>query len=169
MKKKKILISSIAVFILIVLISHVHTFGTHTVYPRLMDEYKLEQTTDLYEIGGYSYFFVQSDEHYCFNGNGLLPLKYYAPECDASKLDTDKYNYIVAINCEISSISYSYKTAYRTMTFGIDTYIADADLTKTYDNTVRIYKMKKVNIDYDYQKYGIIGANFEDADKYYGG
>ena len=49
----------------------------------------------------------------------------------------------------------------KTMSLGIDTYIADADLTKTHDNTVRIYKTKKVNIDYDYKKYGPIGTDFE--------
>lgn len=158
MTKKKILISIIVFLVITFLILALLIFKTHTVYPNLIEEYALNQT--LYEENEYCYFFVQSDEHYCFNGNGLEELKIYAPKFDVSKLNTDNYNYIVAINCEINSISYSYKTAYKTMSLGIDTYIADADLMKTYDDTVRIYKMKKLNIDYDYKKYGPIGTYF---------
>ncbi|MGN0520995.1 MAG: hypothetical protein ACI4IQ_00005 [Eubacterium sp.] len=155
-KRKRYIIVFLAVA---ALISSVLILKTHTVFPSLIEEYSFEQA--IFEKDGYCYFFVQSDKHYCFNGNGLEELKIYAPKYNVSELDTDNYNYIVAINCEIDSISYSYKTAYKTMSLGIDTYIADADLTKTHDNTVRIYKMKNVNIDYDYKKYGPIGTNFE--------
>lgn len=159
MTKKKLLIIIITFLAATVLISLVLILKTYTVFPSLIEEYSFEET--LFEKEGYCYFFVQSDKHYCFNGNGLEELKTYAPKCNVLELDTDNYNYIVAVNCKINSIRYSYKTAYKTMSLGIDTYIADADLTKTHDNTVRIYKMKNVNIDYDYEKYGPIGTNFE--------
>ena len=50
------------------------------------------------------------------------------------------------------------------MTIGIDTYISDPNLIKTHDEKVRIYRMKKVNIDYDFKKYGPHGTDFEVAE-----
>lgn len=160
--KKTVLIIFTIFLIVTIIVSLVLLNKVNTVNPSLMEEYNLEQEmSNVYGEEGYCYFFVQSDEHYCFNGNGTEELKLYAPEFNLSNLDTNNYNYIVAINCKINSLNYGYKTAYKTMSLGIDTYIADADLTKTHDNTVRIYKMKKVNIDYDYKKYGPIGTDFE--------
>lgn len=164
MIKKNILIIIVALFCIFILILSLLIFKVniaHTIYPSLIQEYTLEQEyCETYGKDGYCYFFVQSDEHYCFNGDGVEELKRYVPQYDVSNLDTDNYNYIVAINCEINSLNYSYKTAYKTTGIGIDTYVADADLIKTHDNTVRIYKMKKINIDYAFKKYGPPGTNF---------
>lgn len=88
-----------------------------------------------------------------------------APQFDISQLDVNRYDYVVAVNCRIRSIRYSYGSAYKTMSVGIDTYVADADLTKTQDDSVRVYRMKKVNIDYDYKKYGSIGTDFRVAEE----
>lgn len=120
---------------------------------------------DTYKDGGYCYFFVQSDAHYCFNGNGQQELERLAPQFEISQLDVNRYDYVVAVNCRIRSICYSYGSAYKTMSVGIDTYVADADLTKTQDDSVRVYRMKKVNIDYDYKKYGSIGTDFRVAEE----
>ena len=128
-------------FISIILVALVLVVGAflapQMVKPKLMATYDLEPPfCDTYKDGGYCYFFVQSDTHY-----------------------------VVAVNCRIRSIRYSYGSAYKTMSVGIDTYIADADLTKTQDDSVRVYRMKKVNIDYDYKKYGSIGTDFRVAEE----
>ncbi len=164
MIKKKIIIIVVSLLIILALMLLVFMNRVHTVTPVLIKEYTSEQEIyDTYGDNGYCYFFVQSDKHYCFNGDGVDELKIYAPNFDLSSIDTDKYSYIVAINCEINSLTYSRKTAFHITTFGIDTYISDADLTKTHDSSVRIYKMKKVNIDYNFTKYGPHGTNFEFA------
>lgn len=164
MIKKNILIIIVAFFGIFILILSLLIFKAniaHTIYPSLIQECTLKKEfCDMYGNDGYCYFFVQSDEHYCFNGDGVEELKRYVPQYDVLKLDTDNYNYVVAINCEINSLNYSYKTAYKTTGIGIDTYVADADLIKTHDNTVRIYKMKKINIDYAFKKYGPPGTDF---------
>ena len=158
------------VFILIILIALVLVVGSflapQKVKPKLMATYDLEPPfCDTYKDGGYFYFFVQSDAHYCFNGNGQQELERLAPRFDISQLDVNRYDYVVAVNCRIRSIRYSYGSAYKTMSVGIDTYVADADLTKTQDDSVRVYRMKKVNIDYDYKKYGSIGTDFRVAEE----
>ena len=140
-------------------------FGT-AYGPKLMATYDLDPPfCDTYKDGGYCYFFVQSDAHYCFNGNGQQELERLAPRFDISQLDVNRYDYVVAVNCRIRSIRYSYGSAYKTMSVGIDTYVADADLTKTQDDSIRVYRMKKVNIDYDYKKYGSIGTDFRVAEE----
>ena len=158
------------VFIRIILIALVFVVGAfvapQTVKPKLIATYDLEPPfSDTYKDGGYCYFFVQSDTHYCFNGNGQQELQRLAPQFDISQLDVNRYDYVVAVNCRIRSIRYSYGSAYKTMSVGIDTYIADADLTKTQDDSIRVYRMKKVNIDYDYKKYGSTGTDFRVAEE----
>lgn len=140
-----------------------------TVYPDFLNEYEISKDFSKKHEGlsgkeGYCYFFVQSEEHYCFNGNGIGTLKKYIPDYDISTLDLRKYNYIIAVNCKVKDIKYSRKTAYCRTTFGVDTYVSKANLEKTYDNTVRIYRMKSLNIDYPYLTYGPPGRNFEDND-----
>lgn len=162
---KKFLLSIIAFLFIIALVLLIFFNRVTTINPELIEEYNLKQEFfDVYGEDGYCYFFVQSDEHYCFNGNGIDELKLYAPEFDILRIDTNNYNYIIAINCKINSLSYGYKSAYKTMTIGIDTYISDPDLIKTHDEKVRIYRMKKVNIDYDFKKYGSHGTDFEIAE-----
>lgn len=166
MSKRKILIIIAAVLIITIFISLVLINQTHTVNPKLIMEYTLdEKNCDIYGENGYCYFFVQNNRHYCFNGDGIEEFKMLVPKFDFSTLDLHNYNYIVAINCEINSLSYSYKTAYKTMSVGINTYIANANLTKTHDNSVRIYTMKSVNIDYDFFKYGSPGTDFDTSSR----
>ena len=165
-----VIVKKRTVFIRIILIALVFVVGAfvapHTVKPKLIATYDLEPPfSDTYKDGGYCYFFVQSDTHYCFNGNGQQELQRLAPQFDISQLDVNRYDYVVAVNCRIRSIRYSYGSAYKTMSVGIDTYVADADLTKTQDDSVRVYRMKKVNIDYDYKKYGSIGTDFRVAEE----
>lgn len=164
---KKFLFNIIVFLSIFVLIIFIFFNRVTTINPELIEEYNLKQEfIDVYGDDGYCYFFVQSDEHYCFNGNGIDEIKLYAPEFDLSRIDTNKNNYIIAINCKINSLSYSYKSAYKTMSIGIDTYVSNPDLTKTYDNKVRIYIMKKVNIDYDFKKYGPHGVDFQSEGSY---
>lgn len=163
MKKRRAFISIILVALVLVVGAFV---APQKVKPKLMATYDLEPPfCDTYKGGGYCYFFVQSDAHYCFNGNGQQELERLAPQFDISQLDVNRYDYVVAVNCRIRSIRYSYGSAYKTMSVGIDTYVADADLTKTQDDSVRVYRMKKVNIDYDYKKYGSIGTDFRVAEE----
>ena len=169
-KRGAVIVKKRTVFIRIILIALVFVVGAfvapHTVKPKLIATYDLEPPfSDTYKDGGYCYFFVQSDTHYCFNGNGQQELQRLAPQFDISQLDVNRYDYVVAVNCRIRSIRYSYGSAYKTMSVGIDTYIADADLTKTQDDSIRVYRMKKVNIDYDYKKYGSIGTDFRVAEE----
>ncbi len=171
-KRGAIIVKKRRAFISIILVALVFVVGAfafvapHTVKPKLMATYDLEPPfCDTYKDGGYCYFFVQSDAHYYFNGNGQQEFERLAPRFDISQLDVNRYDYVVAVNCRIRSIRYGYGSAYKTMSVGIDAYIADADLTKTQDDTIRIYRMKKVNIDYDYKKYGSIGTDFRVAEE----
>ena len=129
MKKRRAFISIILVALVLVVGAFV---APQKVKPKLMATYDLEPPfCDTYKDGGYCYFFVQSDAHYCFNGNGQQELERLAPQFDISQLDVNRYDYVVAVNCRIRSIRYSYGSAYKTMSVGIETYVADADVTKT--------------------------------------
>lgn len=170
-KSKKIITIIVGVLVVCIVgsVGVYEVYREKTIYPDFLKEYENEVNLDYAKrhcfVSGnkdYCYFFVQSEKHYCFNGNGVEELKRYLPDFDLLTLDLKKYNYIVAVNCKVKAIKYSRKTAYKTMTFGIDAYKSDATLEKTYDNKVRIYRMKSLNI--DLPGYDMIGVKFDDED-----
>ena len=146
MDKCKIIIVFTALLIIII----GNTFlVTHSPQLEFIEEIEYSNSpVDSYNI---KYFFIKDEDYNGFY-DGLKVLSYFVPEYDLSKLDTNKYTYIVSVNREIESVKYSgLKCKRRTFVFFPDEYQAEIECSENkHDGMLRIYKMKKINIDYDY-------------------
>lgn len=121
----------------------------HTLYPELVEEVKyLNSPIDSYNI---KCFFIKDEDYNGFY-DGFEVLNYFVPKYDFSNFDTDKYTYIISIDREIHSIKYiGLKCKRRTLVFFPDEYQADIECSESAKKgKLRIYKIKKINIDYDY-------------------
>ena len=136
----------IALIVLLVLVFGNIFVVPHTLKPKLVDEIKCTQKS-----GNLKYFFIK-DEKYNGFYDGYKRLNWLVPEYDLSELNTDKYTYLVCVNREVKSVSYSgLKCKKRTVLFFPKEYQAEIECGKeTTDDIVRLYRIKKINIDYDY-------------------
>lgn len=144
-KGKNIII--IIIISLIILVGHIF-FVIHSPKLELIEKIEyLNQPID-YNV---KYFFVKDEDYNGFY-NGVEVFRCFDSEYDSSNFDTKKYTYIVSVNREIESIKYSgLKCKRRKLFFFPDEYQADVVCSENKnDATLRIYRMKKINIDYDY-------------------
>jgi hypothetical protein len=121
---------------------------THNLKLDLIEELKYNSSCS-YSYGE-KYFFIKDDNN---NGlyNGKQVLKHYISDFDLTKLNTEKYTYLVAVNRKINSVNYNGRNCKLRTSFAFpETYEAIIDSEKTNDSLIRIYRMKKINIDYDY-------------------
>lgn len=120
----------------------------HSLKTELIGEYEYDSSSS-YSYGE-KYFFIKDDEYNGFYDGGNL-LGYYLPEEDLSAIDTDRYTYLVSIERIIKSVEYSGLNCKRRGFFVLpDEYEAMIESDETSDGLIRIYRMKKINIDYDY-------------------
>ncbi len=146
MDKRKIIVISLC--LLVIVIGNIFVIP-HTLDIELIEEIKyLSLPIDSYNI---KYFFLKDEDYPRFyDGNKIL--NYFLQKDDFSKIDTNKYTYIVSIDREIESVKYSgLKCKRRVFIFFPYEYQASIECGKTTnDGMLRIYRMKKINIDYDY-------------------
>lgn len=151
-KSKKLIVLIVVILICSVLLFLMFEFRERNLKPELIDEikvYNLDSTSDK------DYFFIKSDEYNNFY-DGVELLKQLIPDYDVKQLDTEQFTYVVSVNGTITEINYSGKNCKMRNAIGLPvTYTAFLDYKKTNDDTVRIYKIKKVNIDYDYHSVSV--------------
>ncbi|MCM1363775.1 MAG: hypothetical protein NC122_01260 [Faecalibacterium sp.] len=120
---------------------------THKIDIEQIDEIKHENMTAAYP----DKYFVVKDES--FNGfyDGFEYLSRLLPDYDKEKLDTDNYTYFVSLSRKINLIKYNGSNCKARTYLGFpETYSAIIDCDETMDETIRIYRMRKINIDFDY-------------------
>ncbi len=123
-------------------------FLPHTLKTTLIEEIKYDNSCSY--AYGEKYFFIKDEDYNGFY-DGKAILGYYLPEYDLSGLDTDKYTYFVTVEGKIASVKYNGLNCKRRTVFAIpDEYEAIIESEETADGIIRIYRMKKINIDYDY-------------------
>lgn len=121
---------------------------THNLKLDLINEF--EYNGDYKYAYGEKYFFIKDDDYNCFY-DGKEILKSYLPEYELSSLDTDDYTYMISVNRKINSVKYNGRNCkLRTYFLLPDEYEAIIESEETDDAVIRIYRMKKINIDYDY-------------------
>ena len=146
-KAKKRIISSVIIFICLALGFLIFEIRDRNLKTELIDEIKIDglQNT-LYT----DYFFIRSDEYINFY-DGFERLEELIPDYDFEKLYTEQFTYVVSVNGTVNMIKYSGRDCKRRNAIGLPiTYTAFLDYEKTNDNIIRIYKIKKIDIDYDY-------------------
>lgn len=150
---KKVTCFCVGVVLLIVGTVLMNTFVvTHTVQLELVDE---KEAASVSEAIDSNYFFTKDDSYQGFY-DGVLRLQEYIPDYDISALNIQEYTYVVSFNCKIEEITYSGRVCKRRTILGFpDVYTANVTFDKTSDNVIRIYRMKKINIDYDYHGAGL--------------
>ena len=98
------------------------------------------------------YWFSIRDEKY----NGFFDtsiLEKFSIKTDALELDLQNYTYIVVINYELDSLKYSAsKTKNRIMGIFPKQYVGIVTLKNFDEDTIRIYKTKRIDIDCDYHQ-----------------
>lgn len=148
MIKKRAIVLSVICVLTAVLIYLLNTFYiTHNLKFELIDEAKAE--CELSGLGEKLFFIKDSGFSPFYDGKEFLAN--CAPNYDKSKLDTEKYTYLITIGRKVKSIKYSgRKCLMRTYFLFPDEYAADIDCEETDDKILRIYRVKKMNIDYDY-------------------
>ena len=123
-------------------------FVTHNLKVELIDE--IEYSDSARYSYGEKYFFIK-DESYNGFYDGIAVLKNYLPEYDMSLLDTENFTYMVTVNRKINSVKYNGINCKRRTYFLLpDEYEALIESEETGDGIIRIYRTKKINIDYDY-------------------
>ena len=123
-------------------------FFPHTITAHLVDKQKMNNETD---VSGYPRVFVIKDDKYQGFYDGKKLLKQLLPNYNINTLDTVENTYIVSINNEIKSVNYSGRKCTKRTDFGFPyEYILYCNKEYKNDNMVRIYRIPKVNIDYDY-------------------
>lgn len=121
---------------------------THTAKAELICEAEYDSAYS-YSYGE-KYFFIK-DEAYNGFYDGKAILKYYLPEFDFSLFDTEKYTYFAAVGRNLVSIKYNGRNCKQRICFALPyEYEAMTECEETDDGIIRIYRMKKINIDYDY-------------------
>lgn len=146
-KSNKLIVLSIVILVCCVLGLIMFSFRERSLKPELIDEIRIN---NLDAISDKDYFFIKSDEYNNFY-DGFEILKQLSPDYDTQKLDAKHFTYVVSVNGTITEINYSEKNCKMRNVIGLPkTYTAFLDYEKINDNTVRIYKIKKVDIDYDY-------------------
>lgn len=98
------------------------------------------------------YFFIKDSD---FNGfyDGIGRLKHFVPQFQEQNINTEEFTYIVVINGNLKNISYNFNKCKKRNAIGFPSvYSALIEYEKTDDNVLRIYKIKKINIDYDYHQ-----------------
>lgn len=144
-KSNKLIILSIVILVCSVFGLIMFAFREQSLKPELIDE-----INNLDSISYNDYFFIKSEKYNNFY-DGFERLKQLSPDYDTQKLDAEHFTYVVSVNGTITEINYSGKNCKRRNAIGLPkTYTAFLDYEKTNDNTIRIYKIKKVDIDYDY-------------------
>lgn len=148
-KKTKIILFAVFIMIITVLISTDFIFFyTHNVSFELADEMDNVQISAGNRI--YTHYYFIKDSKYSSWYDGEERFKESFPNYDFSKLDTKKYTYLVLFSGNLNSVKYSGKNCkQRTFIFPYE-YTAFVDADKTGDGSVKIYRMKKINIEYDY-------------------
>lgn len=146
-KKLFAVISSLCFVSILVCIMFIFIFN-HNLTPKLIKEFNAVQIDSSDE--SFDYFFIKDDKYNGFY-DGINRLKNYLPDFDKTTLDLDRFTYVVAVNGKINQITYSgRKCKRRTVLIFPDIYTAITDYEKTNDNVIRIYQIKKINIDCDY-------------------
>lgn len=150
---KKVIFFSAILILLIVGIVLINIFAvTHTAHLKMVDK---REAVSVSEAIDSNYFFIKDDSYQGFY-DGVLRLQEYIPDYDISALNTQEYTYVVSVNCKIEEITYSGRACKRRTLFVFpDVYTANVTVDNTSDNMLRIYRMKKINIDYDYHNAGL--------------
>lgn len=145
--KKRMIIFSVLFFIAVIVFADVFLI-THTVKTELVREAKYDSRYS-YSYGE-KYFFIKDEEYNGFY-DGRTILENYLPEFDTESLDTEKYTYFVCVGRRLDSIKYNGRSCKRRTCFAFpDEYEAIIEAEETNDSFIRIYRMKRINIDYDY-------------------
>ncbi|MCH5191335.1 MAG: hypothetical protein J1F23_04145 [Oscillospiraceae bacterium] len=146
-KAKKLIIPSVIIFVCLALGLLIFEIRDRNLKTELIDEIKIEDfQNSLYT----DYFFIRSDEYINFY-DGFEMLEEIIPDYDFEKLDTEQFTYLVSVNGTVNTIEYSGRNCKMRNAIGLPvTYTAFLDYEKTNDNIIRIYKIKKIDIDYDY-------------------
>jgi len=145
--KKYLAIFSFA-FIVVVIFFADFFLITHTIKTELIEEIKYDKSYSY--AYGEKYFFIKDEDYNGFY-DGKTVLKHYLSEFDFSLLDTEGYTYFVCVGGKLNSIKYNgRKCKLRTYFAFPDEYEAIIDSEVLDDGVIRIYRMKKINIDYDY-------------------
>lgn len=146
-KAKKLIIPSVIIFVCLALGLLIFEIRDRNLKTELIDEIKIEDFQNaLYT----DYFFIRSDEYINFY-DGFEMLEEIIPDYDFEKLDTEQFTYLVSVNGTVNTIEYSGRNCKMRNAIGLPvTYTAFLDYEKTNDNIIRIYKIKKIDIDYDY-------------------
>lgn len=143
---------TLKMFVLVLIVIGIYLVNafviTHELKLKLIDEIEYAESAE--HSYGKKYFFVK-DEAYNGFYDGKEILKNYLPEYELSLLDTDEYTYMVSVNRKINSVKYNGRNCkLRTYFFLPDEYEAIIDSDEINDGIIRIYRLKKINIDYDY-------------------
>lgn len=145
---KKMCTTAILVLVIIGIYLTNVFFVTHSLKMELIDE--IEYSDSARYSYGEKYFFIK-DESYNSFYDGKAVLKNYLPEYDTSLLDTENFTYMVTVNRKIDSVKYNGRNCKRRTYFLLpDEYEALIESEETGDGIIRIYRTKKINIDYDY-------------------
>lgn len=145
--KQFLKIISVVFIVAVILLAHTFLI-THTIKTELIEEIKYDKPYSY--AYGEKYFFIK-DEGYNGFYDGKTVLKHYLSEFDFSLLDTEEYTYFVCVGGKLNSIKYNgRKCKLRTYFAFPDEYEAIIDSEVLDDGVIRIYRMKKINIDYDY-------------------
>lgn len=145
-KRKIVLLSALVIYIIGVAYCVNAFIITHEIRFELMDEIKCKKIVEGFPE---KYFVIKDDVNAFYDGFECLEKR--LPDYDKAKLDTENYTYFVALNRKIESIKYNGSNCKRRTYFAFpDIYSAIIDCEETNDETVRIYRMKKINIDFDY-------------------
>ncbi|MDE5974445.1 MAG: hypothetical protein K2G73_07230 [Eubacterium sp.] len=144
-------ISSVSVLLLLIIIVACVFYMfvlNHNLTTELIDEIFVSDLDDFENEP--QYFFIKDSKYNGFY-DGAEKLKYLYPCYEFNKLNLDKFTYVVSINGTIESIVYNGRNCKRRTQLGFpDVYTAIVNYSKTNDNIIRIYKIKKINIDYNY-------------------
>lgn len=147
-KAKIILLFVFVIIVAIAVLTYFIFFYTHNVSFELADEMDNVQISADNRI--YTHYYFIKDSKYSSWYDGEERFKESFPNYDFSKLDTKKYTYLVLFSGNLNSVKYSGKNCkQRTIIFPYE-YTAFVDADKTGDGSVKIYRMKKINIEYDY-------------------
>lgn len=123
----------------------------HTLKAELIEEISINDTQ--ISMNSYPNCFFIKDSYYNNFYDGEKILKEVVSNYDISTLDTKRYTYVVSMNSQIDSISYSGQKCNKRkcMIFPYE-YKAETKLKYLNDGKIRIYRLKKINVDYDYHK-----------------
>lgn len=145
-KKRIVVVAVICIFAVGVCLMNVF-FMSHTLSFEQVDEVRYKNVpTGL----GEDYFFIKDSRFSCFY-DGEEFLKSCVPDYDTSKLKPQEYTYLITVDRKAKAVTYSgRKCLMRTYFAFPEEYVANIECEETNDGILRIYRMKKINIDYDY-------------------